>query len=79
MIRPEQSNPPGAMPPDAYGVPISERAAETAEPPPPLAGAARAAEPEIPSAPIVAGPTTPSTSSPLRAWNAFTAARVCGP
>ena len=59
-------------------MPISERAAETAEPPPPLAGAG-AVEPEIPSAPIVAGPTTPSTSSPLRAWNAFTAARVCGP
>src|SRR6478609_9460840 len=34
--RPEQSKPPGCVPPDAYGVPIMLRAAETAEPPPPL-------------------------------------------
>src|SRR5215207_9841317 len=67
------------MPPDAYGVPISERAAEMAEPPPPPPAGAGALEPEMPIALIVAGPTTPSTSSPLRAWNAFTAARVCGP
>ena len=59
-------------------MPIAARAADTAEPPPPLVGVG-AVEPEMPIAAIVAGPTTPSTSSPLRAWNAFTAARVCGP
>ena len=36
------------MPPDAYGVPIRERAAETAAPPPPLAGAGELADGEDP-------------------------------
>src|SRR3954454_15933874 len=77
--KPEQSNPPGCVPPDAYGVPILERAAPTAEPPPPELVGALCVLPLMPSADIVAGPTTPSTSSPWPAWNAFTAARDWGP
>src|SRR3954447_12804536 len=57
--RPEQSNPPGWVPPDAYGVPIIERAAATAEPPPPPELGADCVLPEMPSAAMVAGPTTP--------------------
>src|SRR4051812_9973195 len=75
---PEQSKPPGWAPPETYGVRIWARATATAEPPPPDDGAG-AALPEMPRADIVAGPTTPSTSSPWRAWNARTAARDCGP
>jgi hypothetical protein len=60
-------------------VPIADCAADTAEPPPPDEEGACSVEPEIPIAAIVAGPTTPSASSPLRAWNAFTAERVTGP
>src|SRR5829696_2250239 len=77
--RPEQSKPAVVVPPYAYGVPIAERAAETAEPPPPDEDGACSVEPEIPIAAIVAGPTIPSAVRPLRAWNALTAERVIGP
>src|SRR3954469_18929686 len=73
--RPEQSKPPGCAPPDAYGVPTWDRAADTAEPPPPLLVGALCAEALIPIADIVAGPTTPSTVRPWLAWKALTAAR----
>ena len=49
------------------------------QPPPPEDDGACSVEPLMPSLAIVAGPTMPSTSSPLRAWNALTALRVCGP
>src|SRR3954452_11602641 len=89
-VSPEQSKADGPLPPDAYGAPTLASAAETAAPAPAeAAGAAAAgalvadrggADPaDPPSAPSVCGPTTPSTVSPCAAWNARTAARVCGP
>ena len=46
------------------------------EPPRAVAGAGA---PARPSARLVAGPTMPSTTSPLRAWKSSTARRVFGP
>src|SRR4051812_17546386 len=87
IVRPEQSNPAGVVPPDAYGVPTRLSATCIAAVAPwPTEGAARVlgaagatAAGSMPIAFSVAVSGEPSAGRPLAASQRLSAALVCGP
>src|SRR6478735_3885083 len=80
---PEQSNADGPVAPDWYGLPIFERAAETAAATPDDCWTGSAPGEEVfdptPRRWSTALSSCPSTGSPCLLSNALTAERVCGP
>src|SRR5689334_9618109 len=83
-VKPEQSKPEGVVPPEAYGVPISDCATPTTleallPVDVPLPEGALVAEGSIPAACSTCASGLPSAGSPFAASKRFSAAADCGP